>query len=201
MTRLRDLSSSEESPAFAATPYGVGSWRSRFRPTTEVLESGDSACVSAMVDLNGYWGPWAASVSKGRKCLEAYNISLDRNKKTNRREQVKMILVCCLLQSHRGLLLPFCSIWVQAGVAQRRGVLGQNSLLPARVFALGSRNGRPYSFYSTSSKATTPSICCLSIPFAHNFLTSVHLLPSLLSLATWLRLRLRIRGEPHLSSR
>jgi hypothetical protein len=60
-----------------------------------------------MVDLNGYWGPWAASVSKGRKCLEAYNISLDRNKKTNRREQVKMILVCCLLQSHRGLLLPF----------------------------------------------------------------------------------------------
>jgi hypothetical protein len=83
------------------------------------------------------------SVSKGRKCLEAYNISLDRNKKTNRREQFKMILVCCLLQSRRGLLLPFCSIWVQAGVAQRRGVLGQNSLLPARVFALGIRNGRP----------------------------------------------------------
>ncbi|KAE9375683.1 hypothetical protein N431DRAFT_205399 [Stipitochalara longipes BDJ] len=71
------------------------------------------------------------------------------------------------------------------------------ALRPARVFALTLVVITPV-FNSTSSKATTPGLCCLSTPRSPKIsFISVYFLPSLLSLATLLCLRLRIRGKPY----
>jgi len=93
-------------------------------------------------------------------------------------------------------------VWI-SGVPRRRGlVLGQNSpsspahacLHPCSRVRASSRNNASIQFNLVEGN-NPQSLLSIHPQVAQNFLISVHFLPSLLSLATWLRLRLQSRGR------